>query len=159
MDAIARKTVRRPPTPPTKRAEDRKAHGRSRITNHADLLPGVKGNAKAARRFRDLVNALIADSGSLDMCSEIRIGLIRRLAAVTVQSEMLEADLINGKQIDTTTLCQLASTALRLSTKLGLERIARPVPGLHDVGGLLDRIARDSPIVEQSIEHEGGDDG
>src|SRR5262249_22487643 len=44
----------------------RKRHGRARVTNHADLLPGIKGTSSAARRFRDLVNAFVADSGGLD---------------------------------------------------------------------------------------------
>ncbi len=130
MDEVSQQiapSARRAPTPPTRRAEDPKAHGRSKISNHHDLLPGVSGASSQARRFRDLVNSLIADSGSADMCSEIRIGLIRRLAAVTVKSEWLEADLINGKPVDIATLCLLASTCMRLSMRLGLERRAKDV--------------------------------
>jgi hypothetical protein len=54
---------------------------RARVTNHKDLLPGLDGRTGAARRFRDLVNSYIADMGGLDRCSEIRLGLLRRLAA------------------------------------------------------------------------------
>ena len=141
MDATTRpltrqhpKRTRRKPTAPTARAKDVKKYTRSRITNHVDLLPDVDGNSSQARRFRDLVLALISDSGTLDMCSEIRLGLIRRLAAVTVKSEWLEAAMINGEEVDTATLCQLASTALRLSSRLGLERVARNVgPTLSDI--------------------------
>jgi hypothetical protein len=39
----------------------RKAHGRSRITNGRDVLPDVDGRSIIARRFRDIVNAMIAD--------------------------------------------------------------------------------------------------
>jgi hypothetical protein len=60
---------------------------RARVTNHKDLLPGLDGRTGAARRFRDLVNSYIADMGGLDRCSEIRLGLLRRLAATTVQAE------------------------------------------------------------------------
>ena len=134
MDAIANQKLRKAPVPPTKRAKDRKAHGRSRISNHTALLPDVNGNSRQARRFRDLVNAFIIDLGGVDLCSEIKIALARRLAAVTVKSEWLEASMINGEEIDTALLCQLSSTALRLSTKLGLERIARNVtPSLSDI--------------------------
>jgi hypothetical protein len=63
----------------------------SAVTNHADLLPGLDGRSATARRFRDLVNAFVADMGGLDRCSEVRLGLVRRLAATTVQAEMLEA--------------------------------------------------------------------
>jgi hypothetical protein len=41
---------------------------RARVTNHKDLLPGLDGRSATARRFRDLVNAFIADMGGLDRC-------------------------------------------------------------------------------------------
>ena len=69
---------------------------RSAVTNHMDLLPGLDGRSALARRFRDLVNAFVADMGGLDSCSEIRLGLLRRLAATTVQAEILEARMVNG---------------------------------------------------------------
>ena len=112
---------------------DRPANGaaapalRSRVTNHADLLPGVKGTSSGARRFRDLVNSFIADMGGPDRCSDIKLGLLRRLAAVTVQAEMLEAKMVNGEQVDIGMLCTLASTTVRLSQRLGLERVAKDV--------------------------------
>ena len=97
------------------------------MTNHKDLLPGLDGRTATARRFRDLVNAFVADMGGLDHCSEVRLGLVRRLAATTVQAEMLEARMVNGDAIDIATLCTLASTTVRLSQRLGLERRARNV--------------------------------
>jgi hypothetical protein len=97
------------------------------VTNHKDLLPGLDGRSATARRFRDLVNAFVADMGGLDRCSEVRLGLVRRLAATTVQAEMLEARMVNGDAIDIATLCTLASTTVRLSQRLGLERRARNV--------------------------------
>ena len=109
--------------------EVRKAKGRSRITNHKDLLPGIKGSTRAARRYRDLVNAFLLDMGGVEQCSDIKIGLLRRLAAVTVQAEVLEAKMVNGEGegIDVATLCTLASTTVRLSQRLGLERIPRNI--------------------------------
>jgi hypothetical protein len=100
---------------------------RSAVTNHKGLLPGLDGRSASARRFRDLVSAFVADMGGLDRCSEIRLGLLRRLAATTVQAEMLEARMVNGEAIDIATLCTLASTTVRLSQRLGLERRARDV--------------------------------
>jgi hypothetical protein len=90
------------------------------VTNHKDLLPGLDGRSATARRFRDLVNAFVADMGGLDRCSEVRLGLVRRLAATTTQAEMLEARMVNGE-------ATLASTTVRLSQRLGLERRARNV--------------------------------
>jgi hypothetical protein len=57
---------------------------RSRVTNHKDLLPGLDGRTASARRYRDLVNNYVADMGGADCCSDIKLGLLRRLAAVTV---------------------------------------------------------------------------
>jgi len=111
-----------------------RADQRSRVTNHADLLPGVNGNTATARRFRDLVRGFLVDAGGLDQCSEVKLGLLRRLAAVTVQAEQLEARLMNGNEVDVATLCTLASTAMRLSVRLGLERVAKDVsPSLSDL--------------------------
>ena len=110
------------------------ARTRSAVTNHKDLLPGLDGRSATARRFRDLVNAFVADMGGLECCSEIRLGLVRRLAATTVQAEMLEARMVNGEQIDISQLCTLASTTVRLSQRLGLERKQRDVtPSLSDL--------------------------
>jgi hypothetical protein len=107
---------------------------RTRVTNHKDLLPGLDGRTGAARRFRDLVNSYIADMGGLDRCSEIKLGLLRRLAAIVVQAELMEARMVNGEAIDVGTLCTLASTTVRLSQRLGLERKVRDVtPSLGDV--------------------------
>lgn len=110
------------------------ARARSAVTNHKDLLPGLDGRSATARRFRDLVNAFVADMGGLDHCSEIKLGLVRRLAATTVQAEMLEARMVNGEAIDISQLCTLASTTVRLSQRLGLERKQRDVtPSLSDL--------------------------
>ena len=110
------------------------ARTRSAVTNHKDLLPGLDGRSASARRYRDLVNAFVADMGGLECCSEIRLGLARRLAATTVQAEMLEARMVNGEAIDISQLCTLASTTVRLSQRLGLERKQRDVtPSLSDL--------------------------
>lgn len=100
---------------------------RSRLSNHRDLLPSLDGRSAAARRFRDLVNAFCSDAGGADACSEVKLGLIRRLASVTVQSELLEAKMVGGQAVDVATLCALASTVVRLSQRLGLNRVPRDV--------------------------------
>ncbi|MGE4255923.1 MAG: hypothetical protein AB7E84_12065 [Xanthobacteraceae bacterium] len=104
-----------------------KAKGRSKTSNHQDYLPGLDGRSSAARRFRDLVNAFVIDQGGIENCSEIKFGLLRRLAAATVQSELLEARMVNGEQVDVATLCTLASTTVRISSRLGIERVPKEV--------------------------------
>src|SRR5262249_49027670 len=88
-----------------------KRKGRSKVTNHQDLLPNLDGRSSPARRFRDLVAAFVADQGGLDMCFEVKLGLLRRLAACTVRAEMLEARMMNGEPVNVAELCTLASTA------------------------------------------------
>jgi hypothetical protein len=122
-----------------------KAKGRARVSNHRDLLPGLDGRSPSARRFRDLVNAFIADMGGLDQCSEIKLGLLRRLASVTVQVEMLEARMVNGEVVDISTLCQLASTALRLSSRLSIERVPKPINNEVTLADLMREAAEAAP--------------
>src|SRR5258707_15507634 len=125
---------------------------RARITNHRELLPGLDGRTSAARRFRDLVSSYIADQGGLDRCSEVKLGLMRRLAAIVVQAEQLEARMVNGEAIDIATLCTLASTTVRLSQRLGLERQARNVtPSLGQyLAGRTAPAIGDTPDAEET---------
>jgi hypothetical protein len=107
--------------------------GRSRLTNHVDLLPHVTdGRAPAARRFRDLVRRYVADQGGADRCSEVRLGLLRRLAAATVLAEVTEAKLINGEPVDITELCTLTSTVVRIASRVGLDRVPREVESIEE---------------------------
>jgi hypothetical protein len=122
---------------------------RSAVTNHKDLLPGLDGRSATARRFRDLVNAFVADMGGLDRCSQIKLGLVRRLAATTVQAEMLEARMVNGEAIDIATLCTLASTTVRLWRR---QRLAESYLGLVRGGWLM--VKRGPHGRPQASEHE-----
>jgi hypothetical protein len=119
------------PSPVSSKAKN----GRSRATNHRDLLPHIADGRQAqARRFRDLVRSMISDAGGVENCTEIRIGLIRRLAAATVLSEEIEGKAVNGEPVDLGAFCQLASTTVRLATRLGVERVPRNVgPSLADI--------------------------
>ena len=106
---------------------------RAAVSNHKDLLPGLDGRSASARRFRDLVHRFVSDMGGLDRCSEIKLGLLRRLAAATVQAELLEARMVKGEQVDIEQFCTLASTTVRIATRLGLERVPRDVtPSVKD---------------------------
>ena len=106
---------------------------RSRISNHRDLLPNLMGTSSGARRFRDLVNAYISDAGGIENVSAVKLDLIRRLAAITVQCELLESAALQGQKVDISILCTLASTSVRISSRLGLERVPREVENLQTV--------------------------
>jgi hypothetical protein len=118
---------------------------RARLTNHRDLLPGVDGRSPGARRFRDLVNAFIADQGGEENCSEVKLGLVRRLAAASVLVEMLEVRVVAGEPIDVSEFCNLASTTVRLAQRIGINRVAKNItPTLSD-------------LLRQDLEPRAGD--
>ena len=97
------------------------------IANRDDTLPGLFSKTPHAARYRDLVNAFLVDAGGAERCSEIKLGLIRRLAAVTVQAELLESRLLNKGATDISELCTLANTVVRLSQRIGIERVAKSI--------------------------------
>jgi hypothetical protein len=100
---------------------------KARITNHRDLLPGLDGRSSGARRYRDLVQAYAADMGGLSNLSEVKLGLLRRLAAASVLAEALEVKAANGEAVDIATFCNLASTTVRIASRVGLERYAHDI--------------------------------
>jgi hypothetical protein len=104
----------------------RKRPGRSRVTNGSEILPGIDGRSLTARRYHDLVAAIVADHGA-GALSETRMQLIRRLAASAVLAETMEARLVSGGTIDVAEHSQLSSTLVRLASRIGLDRIPRDV--------------------------------
>jgi hypothetical protein len=106
--------------------------GRSRVTNHANLLDNIDGRSRMARRYRDIAAALIADAGGTERCSETRLQLIRRFAALSVQAEQLESRLANGEEINLAAHAHISSTLVRLVSRLGINRQAKAIPSLSD---------------------------
>ena len=121
---------------------------RARVTNHRDLLPNLMGTSSGARRFRDLVNSYIADLGPISEISEIKLGLLRRLAALVVQCETLEAQAVAGNNVDPLAMCTLSSTAMRLSLRLGLERRPKDAKTLERYLATREELA-DRDIVQR----------
>jgi hypothetical protein len=72
---------------------------------------------------------------------------MRRLAAATVICEELEGKAVNGEPLDLSTFCQLASTTVRLASRLGVERVPR------DVTPSLSEILQQSDDREQQVLH------
>jgi hypothetical protein len=113
--------------------EQRKRHGRSRVSNGADVLPNTDGRSLVCRRFRDISNAILADQQGVAI-SEARLQLIRRFAAAAVIAEQLESDLANGKAIDVTQHALLCSTLVRVARQIGIARVAKDVtPSLAQI--------------------------
>jgi hypothetical protein len=102
------------------------------VSNGSEVLPGIDGRSVVARRYRDLYEALCTDQGGIDRLSEVRLQLIRRFAAASVLAEQMEAKLANGAAVDIAEYCTLASTATRISNRIGMERRAKTVPSLAE---------------------------
>jgi hypothetical protein len=117
----------RPPLAPHKPA------ARSRVSNGSDLLPDVDGRSAVARRYRDIVSAILVDQGGADQCSEARKQLIRRFAAASVLAEQMEAALARGEPIEIAEHALLTSTLVRIAQRIGIDRRAKNfTPSLHD---------------------------
>ena len=117
----------------TKPAGPRKPEARSRVSNGADVLPGVDGRSIIARRYRDIIAAIEIDQGGADHMSEARAQLIRRFAAAAVLAEQMEARLANGEQIDIAEHATLSSTLVRLAQRIGINRVPKDItPSLSE---------------------------
>ena len=114
-------------SPHSRPIQNRKPHGRSRLTNKKDLLPGVDGRTVVYRRFRDIASQVALDQGGLDQLSEARLQLVRRFAAAAVLAEQLEAALANGQEINVAEHGLLCSTLVRIAQRIGINRVPRDV--------------------------------
>ena len=117
---------------PPKVTVPHKHNARSKVTNGALILAGlVDGRTQVARRYTDLVAAVCVDQGGADRMSEAKLQLARRFAALSVQAEQMETQLANGAVIDIAEYSQLTSTLVRVISRLGIERMAKPVESLQ----------------------------
>jgi len=114
-------------SPRSRPSQNLKSHGRSRLTNKKDLLPGVDGRTVIYRRFRDIASQVALDQGGLDQLSEARLQLVRRFAAAAVLAEQLEAALANGEEINVERHALLCSTLTRLAQRIGIDRRAKNI--------------------------------
>jgi hypothetical protein len=116
----------------------RKPTARSRVSNGKDWLSGCDQRSAIARRYRDLMAEVVdSDLGGAAVCSQAKLQLARRFAALAVQLEQLEAKLAGGADIDIQEYAVLTSTLVRVISRLGIERVPR------DVTQSLDDIMRE----------------
>jgi hypothetical protein len=99
-------------------------------------MDDIDGRYRIAKRFRQVVAALVADAGGADRCAEARRQLIRRFGAVCVLAEDLEARLAAGEEVNVERHALLCSTLCRLAARIGINRVPREIEGL---GSYLER--------------------
>jgi hypothetical protein len=86
---------------------------RSAVTNGSKLLVGIDGRSPTARRFRDLVQAYKAEIGGGDL-SQTEMAMVKTAASLGIQAEQMQADIVNGKMVDSGDMVRLCSEARRL---------------------------------------------
>jgi hypothetical protein len=103
---------------------------RSRVTNGSKLLPGIDGRSTWARRARDVLAEHLSDTPN---ASAAEASLIRRVAVITTELEMLEQKFARAEgaaTIEDLDLYQRMASALRRlleAVHAGLERRPRDV--------------------------------
>jgi hypothetical protein len=118
---------------PSNPFDQRPAFQRSRLTRKASAILEGDGRLALPRRFRDLCANIAADAGGVDRLSTIQLDLIRKYASLAMLGEKLQADLINGREVNLGELVVISSTLSRLATRIGLKRVAKDVtPSLDE---------------------------
>jgi hypothetical protein len=123
--------------PPPKRTEaGTKRSGRSRITNGKAFVLGTDQRNPWIRRAKDIAAAHTADLGGDDNVSEAQRSLVRRIAILTLQSEMLESKFAQARgdaePRDLDLYIRASGNLRRLVQTIGLERRAKPVPTMRE---------------------------
>ncbi len=118
----------------------KKTTGRSRVTNgKQSFMSGEDERGVVARRWRDILRALVSDAGGEETLSAARMSLIRKASTIIVRLEIMEARLIIGddesvKLDDLEAFARISSQLRRLFETLGLDRVQRDVtPKLADI--------------------------
>ena len=145
------------PPVPRQRAADPKVYARAKASNDTKWLADVDGRTLIARRYRDIVSAILVDQGGEDRCSESRKQLIRRFAAAACLAEAMEAELARGEEIDINQHGLLCSTMVRVANKIGIDRTPLDItPSLGDLirADQEEQRARARAPEQQDLNHE-----
>lgn len=87
---------------------------RSAVSNGSRVTLFGDGRSAGARRFRDLVAEFAAEAGGMASLPASAQQLIRRLAQVSVELELLEAQRASGAAIDPVAFATIANLQRRL---------------------------------------------
>jgi hypothetical protein len=92
------------------------------VSNGGDVLPDVGVPSIIARRYRDIVAALVEDQSGADRLSQTRLQLVHRFAAASLLAEQIEAGLARGEEINITEHALVCGTLVRVARIIGVDR-------------------------------------
>lgn len=108
------------PSRPGGKPGDKRA-GRSRLTNGGRHVRPVDRRTRAARRFNDLLDAYAAAlGGSYAALPVPQVALVRLAATASLQLEVLQAEIAEGKPVDVDLVVRAGNLLSRCLTDLGL---------------------------------------
>jgi hypothetical protein len=112
--------------PPRQHVDSGKPQARSRTTNGKQLLDGIDGRSTIARHLRDILQGLLVE---FEVDTEADELLIRRAATLSVISEQLQTQIVNGERVDFTTVTNLSGNCVAsLATCASAKASAVPHP-------------------------------
>jgi hypothetical protein len=106
---------------------------RSASTNGLVVLEGVDGRSPEGRRFRDLVVAYAEELGGVEALSQQDAAIVRHAAAVTMQSEQLQAAVVRGEKIDEEQFVRLGNGLVRALNALKARRKPKAKGALNSI--------------------------
>lgn len=107
---------------------------RSAVSNRTRLFVDQDARGPWARRYADLVAMIADDLGGPDGMTELKLGMVRRAAALMLECERLEGELAMGAKVDIDQLGRITGHLRRIGETLGLDRVVRDItPSLSDI--------------------------
>lgn len=91
-------------------------------------LPGTDGRTRSERRFRELIANFAAQIGGPDGLTEIESGLVQQAAMLTLRSELLQAEIIRGADVDPAAVVTIANAVRRILATLGAKAKGKAKP-------------------------------
>ena len=79
------------------------------------------------RRWKDIFEIVVSDRGGADQLSEGQRQLARRIATLAIEAELMEAERVEGKDLDLDAYVMLTNALGRALGRLGLARVPRDV--------------------------------
>jgi len=119
---------------------------RSGVTSGKRLHVQRPGDNAWSRRFRDVLELIVADAGGPAHLSEGQRQIARRCSTLSVECERLEGKALAGDQIDLDLYGQMTDRLGRALSRLGLKRVK--LDQLPDLHTYIDAKATEVPSEE-----------